>query len=69
MIPGKIWSFDQIQGILYVWVPIRMTVVKLKQGGLLVYAPVAPTKQVIQAMRELEAIHGEVAQIVLPTVG
>eukprot|EP00953_Heterococcus_sp_UTEX-ZZ885_P028530 15210-Heterococcus_DN1.PRE.2 len=30
-------------GILYVFVPIRMTIVKI-DGGLFVYAPIAPTK-------------------------
>jgi Domain of unknown function (DUF4336) len=32
-----------MQGILYVFVPIRMTIVKI-DGGLFVYAPIAPTK-------------------------
>jgi hypothetical protein len=42
VIKDTIWTFDQLQGIFYVVVPIRMTVVKLQKGGLLVYAPVAP---------------------------
>eukprot|EP00611_Tribonema_gayanum_P001422 TRINITY_DN11027_c0_g1_i1.p1 TRINITY_DN11027_c0_g1~~TRINITY_DN11027_c0_g1_i1.p1 ORF type:complete len:498 (+),score=94.27 TRINITY_DN11027_c0_g1_i1:56-1549(+) len=66
-VPGKIWTFDQMQGVLYVNVPIRMTVVKLKEG-LFVYAPVAPTKEVMAKMRELEKEHGPVQHVVLPTL-
>ncbi|MBD2181060.1 DUF4336 domain-containing protein [Planktothrix sp. FACHB-1355] len=62
-----IWTFDQIQGILYTVVPIRMTVVKLSKGGLLVYAPIAPTKECIKLVKELVAIHGNVRYIILPT--
>eukprot|EP00640_Fibrocapsa_japonica_P003786 CAMPEP_0113934974 /NCGR_PEP_ID=MMETSP1339-20121228/2219_1 /TAXON_ID=94617 /ORGANISM="Fibrocapsa japonica" /LENGTH=360 /DNA_ID=CAMNT_0000936981 /DNA_START=497 /DNA_END=1579 /DNA_ORIENTATION=+ /assembly_acc=CAM_ASM_000762 len=46
-----------------------MTVIKLKEGGLLVYAPVAPTNECIDAVRALEAEHGPVKQIILPTLG
>lgn len=66
LIPGQVWSFEQLQGIFYVAVPIRMTAVKLRQG-LLLYAPVAPTAELLQALRELEAAHGPVCTIVLPT--
>jgi hypothetical protein len=62
-----IWIFDQVLGLLYVVVPIRMTVVKLSEGGLLVYAPVAPTRECIRLVRELEAQHGQVKYIILPT--
>lgn len=41
IVPGKIWTFDQKFGILNVQVPLRMTVVKLSDGGLFVYNPVA----------------------------
>ncbi|HEY9752190.1 MAG TPA: DUF4336 domain-containing protein [Coleofasciculaceae cyanobacterium] len=64
---GSIWTFDQLQGILYVTVPIRMTVIKLEEGGLLVYAPVAPTRECLRLMRQLEAEHGPVQYIILPT--
>lgn len=67
VIKDTIWTFDQLQGILYVAVPVRMTVVKLSQGGLLVYAPVAPTRECIRLMKELVAEHGDVKYIVLPT--
>lgn len=68
VVKDTIWTFDQIQGIFYVVVPIRMTVVRLDTGGLLVYAPVAPTPECIQLVRELEAEWGEVKYIILPTV-
>jgi hypothetical protein len=68
VVPGRIWTFDQVQGVLYVAVPIRMTVVRLDGGGLLVYAPVAPTPECIQLVNELVAKYGEVKYIILPTV-
>lgn len=68
IVKDTIWNFDQIQGIFYVAVPIRMTVVKLSEGGLLVYAPIAPTKECIRLVNELAAKHGDVKYIILPTV-
>lgn len=67
VVQNTIWTFDQIQGIFYAVVPIRMTVVRLAAGGLLVYAPIAPTPECIQLVKELEAEHGEVRYILLPT--
>lgn len=67
VVPDTVWTFDQLQGILYTVVPIRMTVVKLAAGGLLVYAPVAPTQECLRSVRELEASHGAVQYILLPT--
>ncbi len=66
--PNTIWTFDQVQGIFYVVVPIRMTVVKLAGGGLLVYAPVAPTGECLDLVQELVATHGDVKYIILPTI-
>lgn len=68
VVKDTIWTFDQVQGILYVVVPIRMTVVKLEAGGLLVYAPIAPTPECIRLMKQLVADYGEVKYIILPTV-
>lgn len=68
VVKDTIWIFDQMQGVFYVVVPIRMTVVKLEKGGLLVYAPVAPTKECIRLVNELVAEHGEVKYIILPTI-
>ena len=67
IIKDTVWTFDQLQGILYVVVPIRMTAVKLAGGGLLIYAPVAPTPECVGLVRELEAQHGQVKYIILPT--
>ncbi|MFM7695668.1 MAG: DUF4336 domain-containing protein [Vulcanococcus sp.] len=66
LIPGQLWSFEQLQGVFYVAVPIRMTVVRVR-GGLLLYAPVAPTAEVRRALGDLEARFGPVRSIVLPT--
>ena len=67
VVNDTIWTFDQLQGILYVAVPIRMTVVKLETGGLLIYAPIAPTRECIRLLQELVAKHGDVKYIILPT--
>jgi len=68
VLKNTIWTFEQVQGIFYVVVPIRMTVVRSEAGGLLVYAPVAPTPECVRLVRELEAEHGAVKFIVLPTI-
>jgi hypothetical protein len=68
VLKDNIWTFDQLQGILYVVVPIRMTIIKLSQGGLLVYAPIAPTKECINLVNELVTQHGDVKYIILPTI-
>jgi hypothetical protein len=68
VVKDSLWIFEQVQGILYVVVPIRMTVIKLESGGLLVYAPVAPTPECLRLMQELVAEHGAVKYIILPTI-
>lgn len=67
VVKDTLWTFDQYQGIFYVVVPIRMTVVKLRPQGLLIYAPVAPTGECMQMLRSLEAQHGPVQYIIQPT--
>ncbi|MEA5582031.1 DUF4336 domain-containing protein [Nodularia harveyana UHCC-0300] len=67
IVKDTIWTFDQLQGILYTVVPIRMTVVKLAAGGLLVYAPVAATAECIRLVNQLVSQHGDVKYIILPT--
>ncbi|MBD1910479.1 DUF4336 domain-containing protein [Leptolyngbya sp. FACHB-8] len=67
ILPDRIWTFDQMHGILYAVVPIRMTVIRLDSGGLFVYAPVAPTRECIRLVQELVAQYGEVKYILLPT--
>jgi len=66
LIPGQLWSFEQLQGIFYVAVPIRMTVARVR-GGLMLYAPVAPTAELLAQLRDLETRCGPVQSIVLPT--
>lgn len=63
---GRIWTFEQEQalGFSSVTTNTRMTVIKLRTGGLWVHAPIAPTKECIQLLNELEA---PVQYIVLPT--
>ncbi len=68
IVKDTIWTFDQLQGIFYVIVPIRMTVIKLEPEGLLVYAPVAPTPECIRLVNELVAEHGEIKYILLTTI-
>ncbi|NJN30736.1 MAG: DUF4336 domain-containing protein [Synechococcales cyanobacterium RM1_1_8] len=68
VIPDQVWTFDQVQGILYVIVPIRMTVVRLAAGGLLVYAPIAPTAECLGQLQALIDRHGPIKYIILPTV-
>ncbi|MCM1982582.1 DUF4336 domain-containing protein [Lyngbya confervoides] len=67
VVPRQIWVFEQIQGIFYVVTPVRMTVIRLQAGGLLVYAPVAPTRECRRLLADLEAEHGAVKYIILPT--
>lgn len=69
IIPNKIWTFDQIQGVFNVNVPVRCVVIKLKEGGLFVYNPVAPTLEFVEMMKKLEDKHGSVKYIILGTVG
>ena len=72
IVRGKVWTHDQLQGVLAVNVPVRQTVVKLSDaagGGLLVHNPVAPTEELYCMMSELEEAHGEVKHIVLGTLG
>jgi hypothetical protein len=67
IVKNQIWTFEQLQGILYVIVPVRMTVIKLKEGGLFVYAPVAPTKECLRLLQSLIDQHGPVQYIIMPT--
>ena len=66
LVAGQVWSFEQLQGVWYVAVPIRMTVLRLRDG-LLLHAPVAPTAELLEELRQLERRHGPVRSIVLPT--
>ena len=69
VVKQSVYTMDQIQGIVNVNVPVRGVIVALKDGGLLVYNPVAPTVEVVEYMRYLEARHGPVRHIVLGSLG
>ncbi len=66
LIPGQVWSFEQLQGVYYVAVPIRLTVVKVP-GGLMLVNPLPPTQELCAGLADLEAQHGPVCTIMLPT--
>jgi len=66
LIAGQVWCFEQLHGVWYVAVPIRMTVLKV-EGGLLLYAPLPPTAELLLGLRALEEQHGPVVSIVLAT--
>jgi hypothetical protein len=62
---GQVWTFEQPQKLsgTDVHINVRMTAVKLRSGGLLIYAPVAPTRECIDLVKEI----GEVEHVVLTT--
>ena len=64
----RVWTFEQILGVFYVHVPIRMTVVRMDSGGLFVYAPVAPTEECLKLLQPLIDAHGPIRYIILPSV-
>ncbi len=66
LIPNQIWSFEQLQGLYYVAVPVRLTVVKVP-GGLMLVNPLPPTGELIRDLKILEDKYGPVSTIVLPT--
>jgi len=66
LVPNRVWCFEQRHGVWYVAVPIRMSVVKV-EDGLLLYAPVPPTPELLRELRALEQRIGPVRAIVLPT--
>jgi len=63
----SVWMFEQIFGFGYIHVPIRMTVVGMKSGGLFVYAPVAPTRECLALIQPLISQFGPIRYIVLPS--
>ena len=64
-----VWIFDQLIGIYYVHVPIRMTVVAMKESrGLLIYAPVAATEECLNYLQPIIDQYGPIRYIILPSV-
>ncbi|GAX25321.1 hypothetical protein FisN_5Lh412 [Fistulifera solaris] len=67
IVPDQIWTFDQKFGILDVQVPLRMTIIKRK-NGLFVYNPIAATPECLQLVQELVQRHGPIRDIVVGSV-
>eukprot|EP00184_Porphyridium_aerugineum_P008192 CAMPEP_0184693020 /NCGR_PEP_ID=MMETSP0313-20130426/1324_1 /TAXON_ID=2792 /ORGANISM="Porphyridium aerugineum, Strain SAG 1380-2" /LENGTH=452 /DNA_ID=CAMNT_0027150967 /DNA_START=125 /DNA_END=1483 /DNA_ORIENTATION=- len=65
MIPNTMWSFEQEHGLggTFVAINIRMTVIRLQNGDLWVYNPIAPTEECLQLLAPL----GSIKHIVLGT--
>lgn len=68
IVPGTMWSITQKFGILNVQVPVRCVITRLSTGGLLVYNPVACTREVLSLLAPLVEEHGEVKHVLLATV-
>ena len=66
LIPEQVWSLEQIQGIYYVAVPVRMTVIKVREG-LMIINPLPPTIELITQLNKIISQHGPIKAIVLPT--
>ena len=66
LIPGEVWGLEQLQGIYYVAVPIRLTVVRIS-GGLMLVNPLPPTLELRHLLQLLIRRYGPVRTIVLPT--
>ena len=64
IVKGTMWSFEQPQSLAFsnVVVNVRMTVTLLSSGALLVYNPIAPTRE---CLRFLDALDAPVAHIIL----
>ncbi|PRW18341.1 lysine--trna ligase [Chlorella sorokiniana] len=72
LVRGTIWGFEQPQSLggSNVTTNVRMTIVRLQSGGLWVHAPIAPTRECVRMVKQLEQETGEkVKYIVLPTFG
>lgn len=69
VVKDKIFTLDQMQGIINVNVPVRSTIIKLKNnGGLFINNPVAPTIECINIMKSMEEKHGRVKHIALSSL-
>lgn len=66
IVPNRLWSLEQMHGVWYVAVPIRMTVLKVGEE-LMLYSPIPATQEVVTILRELEASQGPIRTIVLAT--
>lgn len=67
LVPGQVWSLEQVQGVIYVHVPVRMTLVRTSVG-LVGYSAVAPTEEMLQLLSRVEETAGaRLAHLILPT--
>ena len=66
LVPGELWALDQVQGFIFVHVPVRAVVAKVSDG-LVCYGGIAPTEEALELFGELETKHGAVKDIVLPS--
>ncbi len=66
LVPNQIWSFEQLQGIYYVAVPVRLLVVRIKDE-LMIINPLPPTKELLRNIDLLQKKIGPVKTIVLPS--
>ena len=66
LVPNQIWSFEQLQGIYYVAVPVRLLVVRVK-NELMIINPLPPTEELLRDIDVLVKKIGPVKTIVLPT--
>jgi len=66
LVPNQIWSFEQLQGIYYVAVPVRLLVVRVK-NELMIINPLPPTEELLNDIDVLVKRFGPVKTIVLPT--
>ena len=66
LVPNQVWSFEQLQGIYYVAVPVRLLVVRVN-NELMIINPLPPTDELLKEINVLQKKIGPVRTIVLPT--
>ena len=69
LVPGQMWAFEQVQGVIYVHVPVRMTLVRTDAAGLVAYGAVAPTGEMLALLErvERELARCRLAHVILPS--
>ena len=53
LVPNQIWSFEQLQGIYYVAVPVRLLVIRVK-NELMIINPLPPTSELLKEIDLLQ---------------
>eukprot|EP00239_Pterosperma_sp_CCMP1384_P010020 CAMPEP_0197866830 /NCGR_PEP_ID=MMETSP1438-20131217/44429_1 /TAXON_ID=1461541 /ORGANISM="Pterosperma sp., Strain CCMP1384" /LENGTH=482 /DNA_ID=CAMNT_0043485433 /DNA_START=208 /DNA_END=1656 /DNA_ORIENTATION=- len=67
VVEGQVWSLEQPFGAANIVVNIRMTLVKLRGGGLWIHSSIPVTPECLQLVQAITEVHGPVRYIVLPT--